>query len=573
MCATFETDLVHLTGKRHRIQEFIVPLPSLPRAHGKALATQVATVVKRRARELSLARHDRRIRATLPGTDTALPAAAPSPARKLPARHVPLTDPWTHRASLVESITAALDAAHVRHVNVPGAHSAQIDLGIADTDWIRAMQALRLADLPGLIATTPRPRAQPSSLPYSPLKSTVGASPDHPVAIVLDPAITIEDGRVVARYGFETAVRLQRWAPGQDPMRNTHLLVPPVRNRFTDGLDPAAFEGDTEALAPLTTPTLFEPTFPIDAVYTWVDGTDPAWLERKRDRLEALTGYELTEAASEDLRFIAHDELRHSLRSLERYAPWIRHIYLVTDGQRPDWLREDHPRITVVDHREISAPGTDLPTYNSQAIEANLHRIDGLAEHFIYLNDDFFFSSTVAPDLFFAANGLASLFMSRAQVGPGAPRPDEPASDTAGKNARAMVEEVCGRRVSQKFFHAPYAMRRSIAAEIEERWPQTVAFTRESVFRRTGDVTLAGALQLNYAFATGRGQRHGVRYRYVNIGSENTPTALEKLWRDRDRLQTFCLNESSSELAPAQIDHLVRTFLARRFPDKSTFEK
>lgn len=485
---------------------------------------------------------------------------------------MPLTDTWGHHKAVVESIETALDAARVGHVRVPGGLSAQIDLGIADADWVRALSALVDSGLHGLLALPASPLALASEVSYAPLASTAETAPDHPIAFVLDPAVTVEDDQVVARYGFETAVRLQRWAPGTDPLRNTRLLVPPIWNRLTDGLDPAAFEGDEAALEPLSTPTLFEPTFPIDAVYTWVDGTDPAWLERKRARLEAMAGHPLTASATEDLRFVAHDELRHSLRSLERYAPWIRHIYLVTDGQRPDWLREDHPRITVVDHREISAPGTDLPTYNSHAIEANLHRIEGLAEHFVYLNDDVFFSSLVAPDLFFAANGLQSMFMSRAQVGPGAPEADEPASDTAGKNARALVEEVCGRRVSQKFFHAPFAMRRSIAAEIEERWPEAVASTRASVFRRTSDITLSGALQLHYSYATGRAHTHSVRYRYVDIGAETAPAALETLWRDRDRLQTFCLNESSTDLPPAQVDHLVRTFLARRFPDKSTFE-
>jgi hypothetical protein len=31
-----------------------------------------------------------------------------------------------------------------------------------------------------------------------------------------------------------------------------------------------------------------------------------------------------------------------------------------------------------------------LPTFSSPAIEANLHRIAGLSEHFLYFNDDVF---------------------------------------------------------------------------------------------------------------------------------------------------------------------------------------
>lgn len=36
---------------------------------------------------------------------------------------------------------------------------------------------------------------------------------------------------------------------------------------------------------------------------------------------------------SEDSRFRDNDELRFSIRSVEQFAPWLRHIYIVTNGQ------------------------------------------------------------------------------------------------------------------------------------------------------------------------------------------------------------------------------------------------
>ena len=36
--------------------------------------------------------------------------------------------------------------------------------------------------------------------------------------------------------------------------------------------------------------------------------------------------------------FLDFDQLRFSLRSIEQYAPWIRHVFIVTNGQVPDWL-------------------------------------------------------------------------------------------------------------------------------------------------------------------------------------------------------------------------------------------
>lgn len=92
--------------------------------------------------------------------------------------------------------------------------------------------------------------------------------------------------------------------------------------------------------------------FPIDVVYTWVDGDDPQWRAAK-DRVLAELGREPLAAADGSARFRDRDELRYSVRSIDMYAPWVRNIYVVTAGQTPTWLDTDHPRIHVVDHREL----------------------------------------------------------------------------------------------------------------------------------------------------------------------------------------------------------------------------
>jgi hypothetical protein len=135
-------------------------------------------------------------------------------------------------------------------------------------------------------------------------------------------------------------------------------------------------------------------TFPIDVVYTWVDGSDPAWRARMRTRWDE-THTERHPLSANPSRFASRDELRYSLRSLEMYSGWVRRVFLVTDQQVPSWLRRDS--LTVVDHREIFGSTGRLPTFNSHAIESRLHRIPGLREHFLYLNDDVFFGRPVAP--------------------------------------------------------------------------------------------------------------------------------------------------------------------------------
>ncbi|XP_022336372.2 N-acetylglucosamine-1-phosphotransferase subunits alpha/beta-like [Crassostrea virginica] len=100
-------------------------------------------------------------------------------------------------------------------------------------------------------------------------------------------------------------------------------------------------------------------------------------------------------------RFEDNDELRYSLRSVEKYAPWVRHVFIVTNGQIPHWLDLENPRVTIVTHEEIFPNKTHLPTFSSPAIEANIHRIPGLSKKFIYMNDDVMFGKEVWPEDFY----------------------------------------------------------------------------------------------------------------------------------------------------------------------------
>ncbi|EDV28564.1 uncharacterized protein TRIADDRAFT_51611 [Trichoplax adhaerens] len=49
-------------------------------------------------------------------------------------------------------------------------------------------------------------------------------------------------------------------------------------------------------------------------------------------------------------RFSDNQELRFSIRSVERYAPWVRKIFIVTNGQIPSWLNLENPRVQIVTH-------------------------------------------------------------------------------------------------------------------------------------------------------------------------------------------------------------------------------
>lgn len=139
----------------------------------------------------------------------------------------------------------------------------------------------------------------------------------------------------------------------------------------------------------------------IDIVVTWVDMNDREW-QREFAKYSQKPGIEsngITEARFRDPGF-----LKYWFRGVEKFAPWVRKIHFVTCGQKPEWLDESNPKLHLVNHSDI-IPSQFLPTYNSVVIERYMHRIDGLSEHFVYFNDDFYFTRPTEPERFFQ-NGL-----------------------------------------------------------------------------------------------------------------------------------------------------------------------
>ena len=146
-------------------------------------------------------------------------------------------------------------------------------------------------------------------------------------------------------------------------------------------------------------PTIKKKFFDVDLVYLWCDGEDPQFKEKKNYWLKQ-ENKDADRQATATGRFEQIDELKYSLRSVEKYIPWVRHIYIVTYEQVPSWLNTKHPKITVVDHSQI-LPKEYLPVFNSNAIETGIYKIPGLSEHFLYANDDTFINRPLKRSFFF----------------------------------------------------------------------------------------------------------------------------------------------------------------------------
>ena len=141
--------------------------------------------------------------------------------------------------------------------------------------------------------------------------------------------------------------------------------------------------------------------FPIDFVVTWVDMDDEKW---RAEFVKYSGRTENEKNGVSEARFRDYGFLKYWFRGIEKFAPWVRKIHFVTSGQKPEWLDASNPKLNLVDHKDF-IPAQFLPTYNSVVIERYMHKIPGLAEHFVYFNDDFYIINNVTPERFFK-NGV-----------------------------------------------------------------------------------------------------------------------------------------------------------------------
>ncbi len=131
----------------------------------------------------------------------------------------------------------------------------------------------------------------------------------------------------------------------------------------------------------------------IDFIIYWVDGNDSKWLEKKAT-------YQGTAFQNNPARFRDWDILKYWFRAVETYAPWVNHIFFITDNQHPNWLNYNHPKIIPIDHTDY-INSKFLPTFNSHTIELNIHHIKGLSDHFVVFNDDTYINQPITPEYYF----------------------------------------------------------------------------------------------------------------------------------------------------------------------------
>lgn len=141
----------------------------------------------------------------------------------------------------------------------------------------------------------------------------------------------------------------------------------------------------------------------IDFVVTWVDGNDEKWRLKKAKYDGSINTSKYSMNSEKAYR--EWGTFKYWFRGVEKFAPWVNKVYLVTDNQKPDWLNIDSDKLVLIDHKEI-INNEFLPVFSANPIESNIHRIPGLSEHFVFFNDDMYLTAPVSPDDFFSDEGL-----------------------------------------------------------------------------------------------------------------------------------------------------------------------
>ncbi|TGD18607.1 sugar phosphotransferase [Levilactobacillus suantsaiihabitans] len=329
--------------------------------------------------------------------------------------------------------------------------------------------------------------------------------------------------------------------------------------------------------------------FDIDFVVTWVNGRDKNWLKK-------YNHYSSQDTLDEkDARFRDFYIFRYWFRAVEKFAPWVHHVYLVTDEQIPSWLDVANPMITVVDHREI-IDSKFLPIFNSSAIELNLHKIPGLAEHFVYFNDDMFLNRKTQPADFFSKQGLP-----KDTAGLNAIQPMYDFDYIHENNIRIINQNFNKKDVMRKQFfkfinpvnlelniytillffwpkftrffdlHYPYSILKSQMSQVIKKNKDAYLRTMNDRFRSKNDVTIW--LVRYYALVQGKFSVRTPRVGKIYDLYTKSREAEKDIEYGKHKMIVINDNSKIDDTMFLEISEILREKLKERYFDKSSFEK
>ena len=332
----------------------------------------------------------------------------------------------------------------------------------------------------------------------------------------------------------------------------------------------------------------------IDIVVAWVDGADPAWQEEKRKRM--IEQGMAVQVDDREERYRDWKLMRYWFRGIEKFAPWVRKIHFVTYGHLPDWLDTGHPKLHIVNHEDF-IPEKYLPTFNSHVIEWNFHRIKGLADKFIYFNDDTFLMRTVRPeDLFQKGKPVDMLALQ-----PDVANADDTTMPYIYLNNAMVLAKYFDKRENMKkqpgaYFHIGYPPMYFFYNMLETMFPRFTGFytvhgpspLKKETYRRLWNLEPELLDQVcSHPFRHKEDVSQYVLREYQKLKGDFIPANVSKYCSYFDLKETnkelamtivkqkspiVCINDSNMKIPYQKVKKELNEAFAKVLPDKSAFE-
>ncbi len=307
----------------------------------------------------------------------------------------------------------------------------------------------------------------------------------------------------------------------------------------------------------------------MDIVITWVDGKSSEHREARAKRACAVgkTGDDFDGGQEHLYRDLG--QLRYLLRSLELYAPWRGKVFLVTDGQVPVWVNKEAPGLVCVSHRDFLS-SSDLPTFNSRAIEASLHRIEGVSERFVYFNDDFFLMNETSVQDFVREDGSICLHMNPYRHARRCQASCIPSYIEPLCHSEELLEGHFGTREWLMMEHIPYLIDRGMMEELQGLFAKEWQKESARPFREVEGIDPLH-LYSNYLLAKGNllVEAPALYYGLTDNRAMNA-AVYEVLLRYPPRF--VCLNDEMGSCREGVLEDL-HAFYEAAFPHRSCFER
>ena len=309
---------------------------------------------------------------------------------------------------------------------------------------------------------------------------------------------------------------------------------------------------------------------PIDVVYTWVDHNDHRWSAKYR---KYKNGDNYGENATDLARFYNNNELFYSIKSIFKFIPWVRNIYIITDGQIPEWI-DLFSKVIIVDHRDI-IPSEFLPTFNSHVIEAYIHKINNLSEYFLYFNDDVFVAREIPKSHFFKGNGVSSLFITKKSLNLMRDRGVNTPTLHACLNARELLFNDYNVEIDIPLVHSYIPLRKSMYDKAFEKYKEKILSFSKNKFRTNNDLNLATFLVPWYTYLHGCSVPYKDICYYFNLRSPVSIHIYKQLINSKGMPHSICANDVSQK-DNSDVQHqneLLNNMLSIVFGDKNEYKK